>query len=77
MRHIPAGAIVAALVVLTVLVWLVTKKGENTDLEPSAPTAQAEQPNASCTQSCGTCKSRDYDARCTDRCKFNLKPYCD
>jgi len=75
--RISAGVIVAVLIVLAVLVWLVTQKGEDADIERDTPTAKSDRPSASCAQSCGTCKSIDYDARCTDRCKFNLKPYCD
>jgi uncharacterized membrane protein YraQ (UPF0718 family) len=76
MARIPAGLIVAILIGIAVIVWMLTQKEEEPELETS-PTVQSEQPSASCEQSCATCKGIDYDARCTDRCKFNLKPYCD
>jgi uncharacterized membrane protein YraQ (UPF0718 family) len=76
MARIPAGLIVAILIGVAVIVWMLTQKEEEPELETS-PTVQSEQPSASCEQSCATCKGIDYDARCTDRCKFNLKPYCD
>ena len=72
-----AGLIVAILIGVAVIVWMLTQKEEEPELETSTPTVQSEQPSASCEQSCATCKGLDYDARCTDRCKFNLKPYCD
>jgi hypothetical protein len=77
MARIPAGLIVATLIGIAVIVWMLTQKEEEPESETSTPTVQSEQPSASCEQSCATCKGIDYDARCTDRCKFNLKPYCD
>jgi len=77
MARIPAGLIVAILIGIAVIVWMLTQKEDEQGLETSTPTVQSEQPSASCAQSCATCKGIDYEARCTDRCKFNFKPYCD
>ena len=77
MARIPAGLIVAILIGIAVIVWMLTQKEDEPGLETSLPTVQPEQPSASCAQACATCKGIDYDARCTDRCKFNFKPYCD
>jgi hypothetical protein len=30
-----------------------------------------------CENTCRTCVSKEYDARCFDRCRFGFKPYCD
>ena len=30
-----------------------------------------------CENACQNCVSKDYDARCLDRCRFGFKPYCD
>jgi hypothetical protein len=77
MARIPAGLIVAIVIGIAVVVWILTQKEDEPRLETSTPTGQSEQPSASCAQSCATCKGIDYEARCTDRCKFNFKPYCD
>jgi len=77
MARIPAGFIVAILIGIAAIVWMLTQKVEEQESETATPTVQSERPSTSCAQSCSTCKGKDYDARCTDRCKFNLKPYCD
>jgi hypothetical protein len=30
-----------------------------------------------CDNACRGCVSKEYDARCFDRCRFGFKPYCD
>jgi hypothetical protein len=30
-----------------------------------------------CDNACHGCVSKEYDARCFDRCRFGFKPYCD
>jgi hypothetical protein len=30
-----------------------------------------------CQNACSDCSSKEYDARCFDRCRFGFKPYCD
>jgi len=30
-----------------------------------------------CDNACLGCVSKEYDARCFDRCRFDFKPYCD
>ena len=30
-----------------------------------------------CRSACRDCSSKEYDARCFDRCRFGFKPYCD
>src|SRR5262245_29220651 len=30
-----------------------------------------------CEDACRACLSKEYDARCFDRCRFGFKPYCD
>ena len=49
---------------------------------PSAPSEPQEtriDPDlvTSCENSCRGCVSKEYDARCSDRCRFGFKPYCD
>jgi hypothetical protein len=77
MARIPASLIVAILIGIAAVVWVLTQKKDEPGLVTSTPTVQSEQPSASCAQSCATCKATDYEARCTDRCKFNFRPYCD
>ena len=76
MARIPTALVIAIVIGIAVMLWLLTKKEEERELG-SAPTVQSEQPSATCAQACATCAAVDYDARCTDRCKFDLKPYCD
>ena len=44
-------------------------ESEETRIDPNLATT--------CENSCRGCLSKEYDARCLDRCRFGLKPYCD
>lgn len=30
-----------------------------------------------CAKFCNNCSAKDYKSRCIDRCKFDIKPFCD
>jgi hypothetical protein len=46
---------------------------------PDAPAQSTIDTNltATCQNACRACVSKEYDARCFDRCRFGFKPYCD
>ena len=44
--------------------------------EPAQPTTDTSL-TKTCENACRGCVSKEYDARCFDRCRFGFKPYCD
>jgi len=45
------------------------REAQETEIDTNLATA--------CGNTCQNCSSKDYDARCFDRCRFGFKPYCD
>jgi len=46
---------------------------------PEEPAQSTSDTNLTtkCENACRGCVSKEYDARCFDRCRFGFKPYCD
>jgi hypothetical protein len=42
-----------------------------------APSTTDTNLTTTCENACRACVSKEYDARCFDRCRFGFKPYCD
>jgi hypothetical protein len=62
-----AAAIIATTFVLSKMQAPADSPG--TEIDPNLATT--------CQDACRGCVSKEYDARCVDRCRFSFKPYCD
>ena len=80
-QSIPVSPVRTALIVLFVIaaaIIVMTFVLSKTQV-PVEPQETRIDPNiaTTCENACRGCFSKDYDARCFDRCRFGLKPYCD
>jgi hypothetical protein len=73
-----------AILIIVAIASLYALESEPTSIPSTAsknredrPTRESFGPSAICLQACQGCNSRDYENRCVDRCKFDLKPFCD